>query len=160
MTGIHISQPHSRRLRRELINWQADQGFTHFITLAINRPVPVDRARKMFGSFCLEVDRYFHNRRNVQKLSSSARFNAFATIEHENSNIHLHALAKLEGWIAKSFDEMDEDILSDIWEECTNGSGDLDCQRIGSINGVLYYITKEHVFKDPDYILSSDFHPY
>ena len=148
------------KIKKALVDWQSQEDWSHDMTFAFNRPVSVDRATKIFGHFCMEIDRLKFKRHDVTGLPSAARFKAVGFIEHPETNIHIHAAAKLTGWWPQELTQGDFDIFAILWRECTRGSGDLLCRKLSTCRGWLEYSTKDFVKNGGTYILSSDFHPF
>lgn len=148
------------KVKKALVDWQSQEDLSHDMTFAFNRPVSVARATKIFGQFCMEIDRLKFRRHDVTRLPREARFKAIAFIEHPETNIHIHAAAKLTGWWPQELTQSDLDIFAMLWRECTWGSGDLLCRELVNCRGWLEYSTKNFVKNGGVYILSSHFHPY
>lgn len=148
------------RVKKALVDWLSQDDWSHDMTFAFNRPVSVERARGIFSQFCMEMDRLRFKRHDVRDLPSERRFQAVAFIEHPETNIHIHAAAKLTGWWHQEVTQCDFDIFAMLWRECTWGSGDLLCRELVNCRGWLEYSTKDFVKNGGVYILSSVFHPY
>jgi hypothetical protein len=149
----------NRRLKRSMIEWCMDCEYSHAMTFAFNRSLTVTNATKIFGQFCLELDRYRFDRQNVSGQHSLDRFQAHAFMEHVDTNIHIHAAAKLDPWLPTLFDASHEATLQRIWRKATNGTGDLKIVPIDDLEGWIYYITKEWRSGEPKLILPAHFHP-
>lgn len=147
------------RIRAAFVDWQSAGGYSHAITLNINRRgVSVQRAKSMISLFCRCMDQYRFNRRDVSKIPSDERFSAVALIEHPESNIHVHMAAKLDSWLDAPVSDSDKRQFEKIWRECTRGSGTLHIEHTFNPRGWLMYITKDF-HKSMTWILASDFHP-
>ena len=147
--------------REAMMGWLSQVQFTHAITLAFNRErANLGMARRMFGEFCLGVDRLLTGKRRVGRLSSCERFEAIALPEHVESNLHLHVAANFHPrhWGGRHLTEGQESKLAAIWLAITKGSGDFDI-RPARDGGWARYITKEWFRPDHDYLHSADFHP-
>lgn len=147
--------------RLDLIKWVADHRFTHAITLNPNRnELSIANLRRMFGQFCLEVDRIKLGKRRVDRVPTWARFKAIAFAEHLETNAHLHAACNFDRghWSGRQMDEELENRLKAAWDLITKGSGQLDIQPINNA-GWAHYITKELYRAPRDYFLAADFHP-
>lgn len=148
-----------RQIRNEFILWQSKKDWSHSMTLAYNRPMSVDMARRIFGRFCKEMDRAKFGR-NVTSIQSADRFQAVGVFEHLETNIHIHIAAKLDGWWPHHPTKEDFTAFANLWEKCTKGSGDLHYDVLSSPGGWFNYITKDFFKNDGLYVLSSDFHPF
>lgn len=147
------------RLRAAFVDWQSAGGWSHAITLNINRRgVTVRRAKSMISLFCRRVDQYRFHRRDVNKIPSDDRFSAVALIEHPESNIHVHMAAKLDSWLEAPVSDWDKQQFEKIWRQCTRGSGTLHFEDTLNPRGWLTYITKDF-HKSMDWMMASDFHP-
>lgn len=157
--SFQTSYAHKIKVKNALVDWQSQEDWSHDMTFAFNRPVAVERAKKIFGQYCMEMDRLKFRRHDVTRLRSEERFKAIAFIEHPETNIHIHAAAKLTGWWPQELTQRDIDIFAMLWRDCTQGSGDLLCRELVNRRGWLQYSTKDFVRNGGVYILSSDFHP-
>lgn len=148
-----------RRLRSAFVDWQSAGGWSHAITLNINRQVSVRRATSMISLFCQRMDQYRFGRRDVTKLPSEDRFSAVAIIEHPESNIHVHMAAKLDSWLRAPLCDSDKRQFEKMWKQCTRGSGTLYFDETYDPKGWLFYITKGFHNQPMNWMLASDFHP-
>ena len=148
-----------RRLRSAFVDWQSAGGWSHAITLNINRQVSVRRATSMISLFCQRMDQYRFGRRDVTKLPSEDRFSAVAIIEHPESNIHVHMAAKLDSWLRAPLCDSDKRQFEKMWKQCTRGSGTLYFDETYDPKGWLFYITKGFYNQPMNWMLASDFHP-
>ena len=147
------------RIRAAFVDWQSAGGWSHAITLNINRRgVSVRGAKSMISLFCRRVDQYRFKRRDVNKILSDDRFSAVALIEHPESNIHVHMAAKLDSWLEAPLSDTDKLHFEELWRQCTRGSGTLFFKEISNPRGWLTYITKDF-HKTMSWMLASDFHP-
>lgn len=154
-----VNSYNNRRMRRANVEWLSKVDFSHAITLNINRRISVAVAEQLFKRFCYEVDRYKFGKREVSKLTSESRFFAVASIEHPNTNIHLHVAANLTGWLTERVSPTDVRELHKIWGGCTMGAGSIEIKEIHDRRGWLFYMTKECFYRPLDLIFASDFHP-
>jgi hypothetical protein len=154
------TQYQNLRLKRPMIEWCTGCAYSHAVTFAFNRSLTVSNASKIFGQFCLELDRYRFGRQNISGEHSLDRFQAHAFIEHIDTNIHIHAAANLDPWLTTPFDNIHEAHLQKIWKKATRGSGDLKIDPIDDLRGWAYYMSKEWRFCEQRLILPADFHPH
>ncbi|WP_219895079.1 hypothetical protein [Aquisediminimonas profunda] len=147
-------------LRSASIDWIANLGCSHALTLNPNRDVTEEKLKKMFRAFCLEVDRYCFGRKTVHKLAPDDRFLAFAFTEHLNSNPHIHAVCRLDGWLPAALSLDDQAAFAACWKKITRGPGSLWFEGCFDTAGWIEYITKEFYRPDHQYILSTGFHPH
>lgn len=147
-------------LRREFPHWIGEMGMSHAITLNPNRPLTYRNLRKLYGTFCHEMDRQFLKRHAVYKCPSEERFLAIAFPEHLQSNAHLHLAARLTGWLPNFPNSADLSEIDKIWQAVTKHAGTTFISDLHNFRGWAWYITKEIGRPDHDYMLSMDFHPH
>ena len=147
-----------RRMRGELVRWLSREGCSHALSLVTNRSLTIPKLTTMFGDFCLELDRACFGKKNVGALPSADRLFAVAFIEHPNTNIHLHALLRLDGWWQTRSPVGVDDRIGLIWGSITGGAGSTVLRAIED-EGWGWYSTKEADVRNGDYLLSSDYHP-
>lgn len=148
----------SRRMRRSVIDWISGEEWSHAVTFAINRQVPPHTAVSMFKVFCLEMDRYKFGTKHVSGIPSLERLQAFVTIEHPHSNIHMHAVVNLADWLLRPVTKTDEHEFNKIWKKCTWGCGDLLIEELRNVRGWIGYMTKEFYHPSTDWMLASLYH--
>jgi hypothetical protein len=148
-----------RRLKSAVFDWCKDCEYSHAITFAFNRQLSLRNATNIFGQFCLELDRYRFDTQNVSVEHPWDRFQAHAFVEHLDTNIHIHAAAKLDPWLPTPFDDVHEAMLQRIWKKATRSTGDLKIEPIDDLFGWMHYISKEWRSGEPKLILPGDFHP-
>lgn len=148
-----------------MIDWCSASRFSHAITLNANRDgLSLASIKKMFGHFCLEVDRLRTGKHRVSQLHTSDRFEAIAFPEHLESNLHLHVAANFDRryWGGRSLSEHDKFELSRIWSRITKGSGSIEVVEMKTADDRRRwgrYITKDVRACDHPYFLAADFHP-
>ena len=147
-----------RRMRREVIEWISSEEWSHAATFAINRVVPPHTVVSMFKVFCLEMDRYKFGRKHVSDIATNERLQAFVTIEHPHSNIHMHAVLNLTDWLQRPVTKTDEHEFNKIWKKCTWGCGDLLIKELKNVRGWIEYITKEFSEPATDWMMASLYH--
>ena len=154
-----IVSPMSRAARRDgLASWMSDPKYTHAISLAPNRPnISSDLLKRMFGWFCLEVDRYMLGVKHAHLRNSHDRFDMIAMPEKLDVNPHLHGVANMsvDFWGERLMLPW-ESKLDQIWREVTRGSGEIDITD--NDDGLAIYFTKEAFPRDHDHLHSWDFH--
>lgn len=144
------------RLRRETVSWMMRDGCTHAVTLNVNRALSVANLTRMFGNFCLDVDRRCLGRKNVSLVPSKDRLFGFAFWEHPHSNIHLHGAFRLDGWWRPQAPM--HLTLDRIWLKITGGSGSTLLTPIRD-SGWARYITKAANLRNGNFLLTADYHP-
>lgn len=146
------------RARRELIEWMHQRGCTHALTLATNRTLSIERLRRMFRHFCLELDRICLGRKNVASSSPDQRLLAVAFVEHPDTNIHLHILMRMTGWWPDHALPDAAHQMRVIWDRIIGGAGSTMLVAHAD-RGWGVYATKDARVLDGDYFLSTDYHP-
>lgn len=137
---------------------------THAITLNANLgAVPINRLRKLFSLFCLQIDRLRFGRRAIAQMSHD-RFDAIAFPEHLAANAHLHVAANLSPqWWRIDMQTLERE-LQNIWHDITKGHGSIYLKPIFSdgwgryIAKELNFLTDRHLNEGEDYFWSRDFH--
>lgn len=146
------------RLRNDMVRWLSDQGCSHALTLVANRSLTVGNLARMFGEFCLDLDRLCLGRKNVGNRPLSDRLFAVAFVEHPDTNIHLHVALRLDGWWQDQPPLPMERHIEVLWKRVTGGAGNTLLRQIDD-DGWGYYITKEADLLAGDFFMSSDYHP-
>lgn len=146
--------------RRGLVEWAISDS-THAVDLAPNRhdSLGLTGLERMFGQFCLEVDRYLLGVKHVHLRSSHDRLLMIAFPEKLDVNPHLHGFANfsLAHW-GNRIDQLPwEWKLGEIWRCVSGGSGTIDIVADPDA-GKVWYSTKEAFRRDHDYLHSWDFH--
>lgn len=157
-TGDAVAGPFSRyRMRTELVSWLSSERCSHALTLNVNRSLSAHNMSIMFGNLCLDLDRICLGRKNAHRSPSGERLFAVGTIEHPETNIHVHAALRLDGWWRDPSPMHLEYQVRSIWAAITKGSGSI---RLEPTRGQGWgaYITKAIHAGDGEYLLSHDYH--
>lgn len=155
-TPAHIDPFNRHRMRREVIRWIAREQCSHALTLNADRDLSANKIVRMFGSFCLDVDRACLGRKNVSLVPREQRLVGFAFWEHPETNIHLHAALRLDGWWRS---ECPPDLAIDrIWLRITGGSGSTLLKPMID-EGWISYITKAVDARQGRFAITADYHP-
>jgi hypothetical protein len=147
-----------RRVRADVVAWIGQMGCSHSVTLNANRALTRDKVTKMFGCFCLELDRACYGRKNVHAIPASDRLRGIAFIEHPETNIHLHAALRLADWWPKKTLISLHVTIDRIWRRITAGAGSTMVKEVCDA-GWGYYITKDADLREQQFLLPSDYHP-
>jgi hypothetical protein len=145
--------------RRGLVEW-AMASSTHSIDLAPNRqdgitPVILER---MFGSFCLGLDRYVLQCKHVHLRNSHERLRMIAFPEKLDTNPHLHCFADLsDEYLGERPNFPWERKLVAIWRSVAGDSATVAIDPDPDA-GKAWYSTKEAYRRDHYYLHSWDFH--
>lgn len=161
LTANVVSMPSSftsYRIRYSLIRWLVDERCTHALTLNVNRDITFPKLSKMFGEFCLEVDRLRNAKKRVAVLPASDRVFAVAFPEHMTTNPHLHLAMRLDGWWRGPVDAGAEKKLWRAWRRITSGAGSMRLDVMDDPFGWGQYVTKDFAATGGQYLLSHDYH--
>jgi hypothetical protein len=112
----------------------------------------------MFGEFCLDLDRECLGAKNVGNRPSGDRLFALGFIEHPETNIHIHAALRLDGWWPTDAGVPVARHIERIWKKVTRGSGDAVLREVAD-NGWGLYMMKKARLIEGDFLLSTDYHP-
>jgi hypothetical protein len=132
--------------------------YPHALTLNTDRELSAQRMGSIFSTFCLNVDRTIHGRKNVHAIQSCDRLQAIAFPEHLNSNAHLHVAADLTPYLVR-FPGVHSatNWLAHLWRRSSRNAGSIYFAAVCD-HGWGEYITKAIRSSDPTYYLSIDFH--
>lgn len=148
------------RLRQErfnLVNWMADYGYTHALTLNTDRELSAPRVESIFSTFCHKFDRRILGTRNVKRLPTELRLRAIAFPENLGTNAHLHVSADFSHAVKVLGSEARlVPTVRTEWLRATRGAGSI--HLVGEPNwGWGKYCTKKF---NGIYFLSADFFPH
>ena len=152
MTNMHL-----RRLERAaLINWAANDNYTHAITLNTDRNLLCTRLNDIFSTFCHRFDKRVHRIRNMRLFPIDLRLRAIVFPENLDTNAHLHGFADFTPALKVLGHEKDlHEMVRTTWLRTTHGAGSIDIQSSPD-KGWGRYITKRF---DGTYFLSADYFP-
>ena len=123
------------RYRADLATMITDFQPTHFVTFVFNAAVTAHMAKADFARFRMWVIRKLTGVRNaVDQIDLPF----IGTIEHENSNLHLHVLIRLPADLGAGFDQC----APRMWKNLRK-AGNLDIKPVYDALGVAHYIVKE-----------------
>ncbi|GIX19228.1 MAG: hypothetical protein KatS3mg120_0904 [Erythrobacter sp.] len=147
----------NRQQRAALVQWAANDNYTHAFTLNTDRELSLAQIRGIFGDFCHRFDKRVFGTRNVRLLPMDMRLRAIAFPENLTTNAHLHGLADLSPALAVFGNEWRlKREFERNWLQCTRGSGSVHLQAEPD-EGWPHYCTKHF---DGTYFLAADFHPH
>jgi hypothetical protein len=151
---------YQQRLRKSA--WKRlikERRFNLAVTLAFNREGNPEIAKRTFGTFLALFDGHYLGR-SWSKQPASERTMAVASIEHPETNIHLHVLMRVPRVARSRSLHRIEKRIGKCWRKVAP-SGTCDCQYVYDLEGIASYQLKD--FTRPGHedlvILSSDFHP-
>lgn len=144
-----------RRERTAVIDWVANDNYTHAITLNTDRELSLANLKKVFSKFCLMFDRSVRPTRNIASFPIDLRLRAIVFPEHLATNAHLHGFVDFAPAIeARGSQWCLDDKVRIAWLRATGGAGSVDLQPKPD-SGWAGYCTKRY---DGNYILAADFH--
>lgn len=107
-----------------------------FITLTFNRDVNLLIAHRDVHEFCKRLERVAHGKRWT-KYPSEARLVALGFVEHVESNLHYHLLARGSAQLMETVLQQGDS----IWRDLTK-TGQAECEIIRTKRGAARYVTK------------------
>lgn len=151
-----IDKHQQRRERASIIEWVANDNYSHAITLNTDRELSLPRLKSICGTFCHQMDKRMHGQRNIQRLTADLRIRAIFFPENLTTNAHVHGCMDLA--LAKQLWGNDwrlEKETHRAWLKATRGAGSVDLNREPT-RGWMNYSSKHY---DGTYFLAADFHP-
>lgn len=145
-----------RRERAAIMDWAANDNYTHSITLNSDRDLSLARIKDICSTFCHQFDKQVHGKRNMRSLPVNLRMRGIFFPENLSTNAHLHGAVDLSaamqvvgnGW------RLEQEVRR-AWKKATRGAGSVDLKpELDS--GWLSYCTKRG---HEDHFFAADFHP-
>lgn len=122
------------RYRAGVTKMMAEFQPTYFVTFVFNAAVTAKMAEADLKKFRL----WLHRKITGQQGGPGTALPYIATLEHEQSNLHIHALFRVEPDLRPAFVQSAEVVWSKLRK-----SGNIDIQVIHDAEGVGKYMTKE-----------------
>lgn len=122
------------RYRAGLISTMTAFNPTLFVTFVFNRAITISKAEAELTKFRCWVHRSVTGKRG----GPGDKLPYVATVEHEGTNLHIHALFRVPSDCIPRFVQHGPR----LWQKIMR-SGNLDVQIISDVGGVAHYITKE-----------------
>ena len=156
MSGMYNT--HHRRLEREaLVNWAANDNYTHAITLNTDRELTFPRIKSICSTFCHLLDKRVHGRPNLRSFPVDLRMSGIFFPENLSTNAHLHGAVDLSAAMRTIGNDWRlEQEVQRAWKKATRGAGSVDLKpELDS--GWFGYCTKRG--RD-DYFFAAAFYPH
>lgn len=143
-----------RRTRASIVNWVANDNYTHAITLNTDRELSLRRLQVIFSTFCHQFDKRVHRTRNMKRFPLDLRLRAIVFPENLATNAHLHGFADFTPALAVLGNEwrLKEEVMVS-WLGSTRGAGSIELKP-NPDQGWGEYSTKRF---DGNYFLAADF---
>lgn len=120
--------------RAATIKMMTDFAPTHFLTFAFNSDVSATTATAKLSQFKQWLYRAITGKRGCD----GSALEHIATIEHEATNLHIHAVFRVPVEWQERFEQHGRHIWAKLW-----AAGSLDIKHIYDPAGIAGYITKE-----------------
>lgn len=138
MRPMNFSQPtlaiNVERYRAGVAEMMTGFKPTHFVTLVFNAAVTAKMAEADLCKFRL----WMHRKITGKSNGPGIELPYIATLEHENSNLHIHALFRVPSEFGEPFSQH----AAAVWAKLRM-AGNVDVQAVHDVLGVSQYITKE-----------------
>lgn len=145
-----------RRERAAIVDWAANDNYTHAITLNTDRELTLTRVKDICSTFCHHLDKRVHNVRNARSIPRHLRVGGIFFPENLSTNAHLHGALDLSAAMAVFGDGWRlEEAVRRSWKTATRGAGSIDMQAEPD-NNWFGYCTKRGY---DNFFLAADFHP-
>ncbi len=153
MTNTH----QKRRERASIIDWAANDNYTHAITLNTDRELSLGNMRSIFSTFCHRFDKSVHGIRSLQRFPDDLRLRAIVFPENLATNAHLHGYGDFTSALKVLGSEWKlYSVVRTTWLQSTRGAGSIDIQSSPD-KGWGAYATKDY---DGNYFLAADYWPH
>jgi len=148
---------HQRRGERaSIVEWAANDNYTHAITLNADRELSSRRLRDIFSTFCHRFDRETHRVRNMGRFPTELRFKAIVFPENLETNAHLHGFADFRPALSVIKNEaLLEERVRKIWLASNRGAGSVWLKPNPDAGWGRYSTKRDH----RTYMLAADFWP-
>lgn len=147
-----------KRLERaSIVDWAANDNYTHSITLNTDRELSLARIKDICSTFCHQFDKQVHRQRNMRRFPLDLRMRGIFFPENLSTNAHLHGAVDLSAAmrIVGNDWRLKEEVRR-AWLKATRGAGSIKLDPTPD-SGWLGYCTKRY---DGTYFFAADFHPY
>ncbi len=153
--GMHNSNL-KRRERASIVDWAANDNYTHAITLNTDRELSLARIKDICSTFCHQFDKQVHGQRNMRRFPLDLRMRGIFFPENLSTNAHLHGAVDLSAAMqVVGNDWRLEQEVRRAWKKATRGAGSVDLKpELDS--GWFGYCTKRG---HDDHFFAADFHP-
>ena len=145
-----------RRERATVVDWAANDRYTHSITLNTDRELTFARLKNICSTFCHLFDKRVLGYRNMRQSPLDLRMRGIFFPENLSTNAHLHGAVDLSA--AMQFFGGDGRLEREVhraWKKATRGAGSVKLDKAPD-GGWFRYCTKRNY---EDYFFAADFHP-
>lgn len=145
-----------RQERASVVDWAANDNYTHAITLNTDRELSAQRMKGICSTFCHLFDKQVHGIRNMSRFPNHLRMRGIFFPENLSTNAHLHGAVDFSAAMQVLGIEgrLQQEVLR-AWHKATRGAGSIDVQPLENARWASY-CTKDF---DGTYFLAADFHP-
>lgn len=148
-----------KRSRQVLADWVSEMHWDWTVTLNFNTSdMTPDRAREAVAEWLGRLD-FTRLGPGWQKKRPEIRTGGFFTMEHIESNLHVHGVIRSSKLVRNKLEEADDDQMERLWLASAKGRT-FWAMRPHDIYGYVDYITKELIFpgRENNYFFASEFH--
>lgn len=151
-----MKNPQQRRERASIVDWAANDNYTHAITLNTDRELSLTRIKDICSTFCHQFDKRVHGQRNMRRFPHHLRLRGIFFPENLSTNAHLHGAVDLSAamQIVGNHWRLEQEVRR-AWKKATRGAGSVDLTPEPD-SGWFGYCTKRG---QDDYFFAADFHP-
>lgn len=145
-----------RRERASIVEWAANDNYTHAITLNTDRELSLPRLKDICSTFCHELDRAVYGKRNMRRFPVDLRMRAIFFPENLSTNAHLHGVVDFSPAMQVFGNDTTMALqVERAWLKATRGAGSVFIKPRPD-SGWIEYCTKRY---DGSYFFAADFHP-
>ena len=145
-----------RRERASIIDWAANDNYTHSITLNTDRELTLARIKDICSTFCHQFDKRVHGQRSMRGFPHHLRMRGIFFPENLSTNAHLHGAVDLSAAMQiVGSDWRLEQELQRAWKKATRGAGSVDLTPEPDCGWFGYCTKRGH----DDHFFAADFHP-
>ena len=145
-----------RRERASIVDWAANDNYTHSITLNTDRELTLARIKDICSTFCHQFDKRVHGQRSMRGFPHHLRMRGIFFPENLSTNAHLHGAVDLSAAMQiVGSDWRLEQELQRAWKKATRGAGSVDLTPEPDCGWFGYCTKRGH----DDHFFAADFHP-
>lgn len=146
-----------RQERETIVNWVANDNYTHAITLNTDRELSLSRIKDICSTFCHLFDKQVHGMRNMRNFPLELRMRGIFFPENLLTNAHMHGAVDLSAAQRVLGNEWRlEQAVRRAWLTATRGAGSVELKPEPDSRWAEYSTKRS----DGTYFLAADFHPY
>ena len=153
--GMHNSNL-KRRERASIVDWAANDNYTHSITLNTDRELTLPNIKNICSTFCHLFDKQVHGQRNMRRFPPNLRMRGIFFPENLSTNAHLHGAVDLSAAMRIIGNDWRlEQEIRRAWKKATRGAGSVDLKPELDSGWFSYCTKRGH----DDHFFAADFHP-